>query len=75
MLGIANPASEFCIRQGGILDIVKDQDGNEIGMCKLPDGTVIEEWELFRSQQDKPTSTQRDSQGAIDGDVSTSKRE
>lgn len=49
---IANPASEYCIQQGGTLEIVKDKDGNEIGMCKLPDGTVIEEWELYRSQHD-----------------------
>lgn len=48
---IANPASEYCIKQGGTLEIVKDKDGNEIGMCKLPDGTVVEEWDFFRSRQ------------------------
>ena len=32
---------------GGKLEIVKDESG-EKGMCHLPDGTLIEEWELFR---------------------------
>ncbi len=46
-LAIANPASEHCMKQGGKLEMVKDEAG-EKGMCHLPDGTVIEEWELFR---------------------------
>ncbi len=44
---IANPASEYCVKKGGKLEIVKDNSG-EKGMCHLPDGTVIDEWELFR---------------------------
>lgn len=44
---IANPASEYCVKMGGKLEIVKDESG-EKGMCHLPDGTLIEEWELFR---------------------------
>lgn len=47
-MGIANPASEHCIKQGGKREIIKDESG-EKGMCHLPDGTVVEEWELFRS--------------------------
>lgn len=47
---IANPASEYCIEQGGKLEIVKTEAG-EKGMCHLPDGTVVEEWELFRRNQ------------------------
>ncbi|MFJ5445595.1 DUF333 domain-containing protein [Methylobacillus methanolivorans] len=46
-LAIANPASEHCVKQGGKLEIVRDEAG-EKGMCHLPDGTVVEEWELFR---------------------------
>ena len=45
--GIANPASEHCVKQGGKLEIVKEASG-EKGMCHLPDGTVVEEWELLR---------------------------
>ena len=44
---IANPASEHCVEKGGKLEIVKEESG-EKGMCHLPDGTVVEEWELFR---------------------------
>lgn len=44
---IANPASEHCVKKGGKLEIVKEESG-EKGMCHLPDGTVVEEWELFR---------------------------
>ena len=44
---IANPASEHCVKKGGKLEIVKEAAG-EKGMCHLPDGSVVEEWELFR---------------------------
>jgi|APMI01.1.fsa_nt_gi hypothetical protein len=44
---IANPASEHCVKKGGKLEIVKEAAG-EKGMCHLPDGTVVEEWALFR---------------------------
>jgi uncharacterized protein len=46
--GIANPASEFCVQQGGEVDIV-DEDNGQVGYCVLPDGTRIEEWEYFRA--------------------------
>ena len=47
-VGAANPASEFCVKQGGKSEIKKDKDGNEYGVCHLPDGKVVEEWEYFR---------------------------
>lgn len=46
-VAVADPASGHCVKKGGRLEIVKDGSG-EKGMCHLPDGTVIEEWELFR---------------------------
>ena len=48
-VGIANPASEFCVKQGGKLEMKKDKDGGEYGVCHLPDGSVMEEWAYFRS--------------------------
>lgn len=45
---IANPASEFCEEQGGTVEIVTDDAGNESGICRLPDGTDIDEWEYYR---------------------------
>ncbi|AVP58791.1 putative hemolysin [Pulveribacter suum] len=46
-VGMANPASVYCAQRGGRLEIVKRM-GAEQGLCHLPDGTVVEEWELFR---------------------------
>ncbi len=45
---MANPASEYCIQQGGKLEPRKNAHG-EYAMCHLPDGRVIEEWEFFRA--------------------------
>ncbi|MFZ4832991.1 DUF333 domain-containing protein [Rouxiella sp. Mn2063] len=45
--GMANPASVHCINRGGKLDIVKTSDG-EAGYCTLPSGERIDEWTLFR---------------------------
>jgi hypothetical protein len=47
--GIANPASEFCVAQGGTVEIVDEADG-QVGYCNLPDGSRVEEWEYFRAQ-------------------------
>jgi putative hemolysin len=49
--GLANPASVFCEQQGGTVEIIADAAGNESGMCRLPDGTQIEEWEYWRRSQ------------------------
>lgn len=51
---IANPASEFCIKEkNGRIEIITDESGNQRGMCHLPDGTLIDEWELFRKEGGK----------------------
>ena len=47
--GLANPASVYCVEQGGQVDIV-DEAGGQVGYCELPDGRRIEEWEHYRSQ-------------------------
>lgn len=46
---LANPASVFCVEQGGTVEIV-DESGGQVGYCNLPDGTRVEEWEYYRSQ-------------------------
>ena len=51
---IANPASEFCVEQGGTVEIV-DEAGGEVGYCNLPDGTRVDEWEYFRSEHPDAT--------------------
>ena len=47
-IGMPNPASKFCIDQGGRLD-VRDEANGQVGYCTLKDGQVIEEWTFFRS--------------------------
>lgn len=46
-LGTANPASEYCINQGGKLEI-KNETNGQVGYCHLPNSQVIEEWKYFR---------------------------
>lgn len=48
-VGMANPASVFCEKQGGKSEIRKNADGSEYGVCRLPNGKVVEEWEYFRA--------------------------
>ena len=48
--GLPNPASKYCVDQGGESIIVKDQNGNEIGKCKLKNGKEVDEWEYYRQK-------------------------
>lgn len=54
-VGMPNPASVYCQEQGGTLEIRRGPEG-QTGYCHLPDGRVIEEWELFRSQRGDGTA-------------------
>jgi putative hemolysin len=47
--GIANPASEYCVKAGGTLEIATGAGGGQVGYCHLKDGRVCEEWAFFRS--------------------------
>ncbi|HEY2455049.1 MAG TPA: DUF333 domain-containing protein [Scandinavium sp.] len=51
-VGLANPASIYCIKQGGKLDIEKTSNG-EIGYCNLPSHERVEEWTLYRRNNGK----------------------
>lgn len=48
-VGMANPASVFCEQKGGKSEIRKNEDGSEYGVCHLPDGSEVEEWEYYRA--------------------------
>jgi putative hemolysin len=50
-IGMANPASVHCGNIGGKLEIHKDAAGNETGYCRMADGSICEEWALFRDQK------------------------
>ncbi|EXH14493.1 I78 family peptidase inhibitor [Acinetobacter sp. 1245593] len=44
------PASQYCVEQGGKLEIRNEANG-QVGYCHLPNGQVVEEWKLFRDNQ------------------------
>lgn len=48
---IANPASEYCVSQGGTSEIRKDNDGAEFGVCILSNGEEREEWSFYRESE------------------------
>jgi len=47
--GMANPASVFCVDQGGKVDI-RTESGGEVGYCLFDDGSECEEWAYYRGQ-------------------------
>jgi uncharacterized protein len=49
---LANPASVLCVKSGGKSEIRKGPRG-EYGVCRLPDGRVVEEWTYFREMKGK----------------------
>ena len=44
--GLPNPASVFCIEQGGTLDI-RAGDGGQYGVCVFDDGSECGEWGFY----------------------------
>jgi putative hemolysin len=53
-VGLANPASTYCISLGGKRETRTDAAGNESSACHLPDGSIIDEWALFRRDHRQP---------------------
>ena len=49
---LANPASVFCVKSGGKSEIRTGPRG-QYGVCRLPDGRVVEEWSYFRKMKGK----------------------
>ena len=52
-IGMANPASTYCVNQGGRVEIRNEANG-QVGYCHLRDGRVVEEWTLFRAANTPP---------------------
>ncbi len=49
---LANPASVFCAKSGGKTEIRKAPRG-QYGVCRLPNGRVVDEWAYFRAMRAK----------------------
>jgi hypothetical protein len=47
---MANPASQYCLDQGGTLVIATRGDGGEYGICTFEDNRQCEEWALYRRE-------------------------
>ena len=47
--GLANPASVYCLEQGGTLDMRTDEAGTS-GYCVFDDGSECDEWAFFNGE-------------------------
>lgn len=47
---MANPSSEYCVKNGGVNKIVVNKDGSEAGLCVFSDGSSCDEWKYFRGE-------------------------
>jgi putative hemolysin len=50
IVGMANPASTYCVDQGNTLEIRTDSEGGQVGICIFPDGSECEEWAYMRGE-------------------------
>jgi putative hemolysin len=48
--GIANPASDYCVEQGGASEIRTAEDGSQSGVCVFPGGSECEEGAFFQGE-------------------------
>ena len=54
---LANPASVFCVQSGGKSEIRNGARG-QYGVCRLPDGRVVDEWAYYRKMRGKSRGSQ-----------------
>jgi putative hemolysin len=47
--GLPNPASQYCIEQGGDLEM-REEAGGTVGYCVFADGSECEEWAFYRGE-------------------------
>ena len=53
---LPNPASVYCIEQGGTSEIRTNPDGSQTGYCVFPDRTECEQWPFYRGEcEPRPT--------------------
>jgi putative hemolysin len=47
---MANPASVYCVKNGGKSEIRTEGDGGQTGFCKFSNGKECEEWKYFKGE-------------------------
>lgn len=50
-VNIANPASVFCLDEGGSLSFRLDSTGGQYVVCEFSDGRECEEWDYYRTKK------------------------
>ncbi len=55
---VGHPALRYCEQVGGTRLIIIESNGDESGVCKFGDGSLIEEWTLFRGPEVHQNLTQ-----------------
>lgn len=53
---VANPASIYCLENGGNISIRTDKSGEQYGVCIFSNGSECEEWKFFRGECNLPVS-------------------
>lgn len=48
--GLANPASVFCLDNGGTLVTREDEEGGQVGYCVFEDGSECVDWAFYRGE-------------------------
>jgi len=48
---ISNPASTYCVENGGELEIITEENGQK-GICKFSNGKVCDEWDYYNGNCD-----------------------
>ncbi|MGO3517736.1 putative hemolysin [Acetobacter cibinongensis] len=51
-----NPATLYCVKKGGKIETRYEDKKGQVNFCRLPDGSVSEEWALFRRDNPKPSN-------------------
>jgi C1A family cysteine protease len=51
-----NPAAMYCERMGYEYQVIIDDDGNQKGICTLPDSSQVDAWEFFKGKVKKEYS-------------------
>ena len=60
--GLRNPAAAYCTFLGYPYSVQTDKQGNETGVCKLPDGQFVNAWDFYKGKV-----AQKYSYGALKG--------
>lgn len=64
IVGLANPASTYCIENGGQLEIITNADGGQFGLCQFAD-YACEEWAYYNGDCDLEADAQKISEALM----------